>query len=240
MSIGGKVKISSQFLQSASSNNTRVESKAYSPASNGGLVNKTASAFNNNNNNTGKANGTNGTNGTSHFKTIQTESAITPAITESAITPAITEPPHAPPAPAAAPTTTPLAYAPPALLQHLNNDDDDEEVDEWADNSEIKIVPTIAPLATYDEETPSLSPSKHHESTNEQANYASQHQYQNYPPSTENENSDGYANKPDATPSSNGKLTAVALYDYQAADSDEISFDPSDIITDIVQVSFSL
>jgi hypothetical protein len=26
------------------------------------------------------------------------------------------------------------------------------------------------------------------------------------------------------------------LYDYQASDSDEISFDPNDIITDIIQV----
>lgn len=30
--------------------------------------------------------------------------------------------------------------------------------------------------------------------------------------------------------------SAIALYDYQAADEDEISFDPNDIITDIVQV----
>ena len=34
------------------------------------------------------------------------------------------------------------------------------------------------------------------------------------------------------------KLTAIALYDYQAADSDELSFDPNDIITDIVQVIY--
>jgi hypothetical protein len=31
--------------------------------------------------------------------------------------------------------------------------------------------------------------------------------------------------------------SAIALYDYQAADDDEISFDPNDIITDIVQVT---
>jgi len=31
-------------------------------------------------------------------------------------------------------------------------------------------------------------------------------------------------------------LKAIALYDYQAADSDEISFDPDDIITDIEQL----
>lgn len=34
----------------------------------------------------------------------------------------------------------------------------------------------------------------------------------------------------------NSQLRAVALYDYQANDTDEISFDPNDLITDIVQV----
>ena len=33
-------------------------------------------------------------------------------------------------------------------------------------------------------------------------------------------------------------VTAVALYDYQAAAEDEISFDPNDIITNIEMVSF--
>jgi hypothetical protein len=31
-------------------------------------------------------------------------------------------------------------------------------------------------------------------------------------------------------------LTAVALYDYQAGDSDEISFEPDDVITNIEMV----
>ena len=31
-------------------------------------------------------------------------------------------------------------------------------------------------------------------------------------------------------------LTAIALYDYQATDLDEISFDPNDLITDIVKI----
>nr|KAG5706854.1 hypothetical protein BaRGS_004189 [Batillaria attramentaria] len=34
-------------------------------------------------------------------------------------------------------------------------------------------------------------------------------------------------------PEDQGSLTAVALYDYQAADEDELTFDPDDIITDI-------
>lgn len=33
-------------------------------------------------------------------------------------------------------------------------------------------------------------------------------------------------------------LTAVAIYDYQKQDDDEISFDPDDIITNIDQVKF--
>ena len=33
-------------------------------------------------------------------------------------------------------------------------------------------------------------------------------------------------------------VTAIALYDYQAAADDEISFDPNDIITNIEMVSF--
>lgn len=40
-------------------------------------------------------------------------------------------------------------------------------------------------------------------------------------------------------PLSSTGLTAVAIYDYQKQDDDEISFDPDDIITNIDQVSFS-
>lgn len=35
-------------------------------------------------------------------------------------------------------------------------------------------------------------------------------------------------------------ITAIALYDYQAAASDEISFDPDDIVTHIEKVTFLL
>lgn len=40
-----------------------------------------------------------------------------------------------------------------------------------------------------------------------------------------------------ATNGHSASVSAIALYDYQAADDDEISFDPNDIITDIVQVT---
>ena len=35
-----------------------------------------------------------------------------------------------------------------------------------------------------------------------------------------------------------GEASAVALYDYQANDSDELSFDPGDVITNIEQVKW--
>ena len=38
----------------------------------------------------------------------------------------------------------------------------------------------------------------------------------------------------------NTGVTALALYDYQAAADDEISFDPNDIITNIEMVSVSI
>ena len=41
--------------------------------------------------------------------------------------------------------------------------------------------------------------------------------------------------QPKVSPGGSG-LTAVALYDYQAADDDEISFNPDDVITHIEQV----
>lgn len=48
---------------------------------------------------------------------------------------------------------------------------------------------------------------------------------------------DLYESMPDVVPSDpqNG-VTAVALYDYQAADEDELSFDPGDTITHIEKV----
>ena len=40
---------------------------------------------------------------------------------------------------------------------------------------------------------------------------------------------------PDPAPAS-GSLTAVALYDYQADDDDELTFDPGEVITEIEQI----
>ena len=40
---------------------------------------------------------------------------------------------------------------------------------------------------------------------------------------------------PEPTPSSGG-LKAVALYDYQADDDDELTFDPGEVITDIERI----
>lgn len=43
---------------------------------------------------------------------------------------------------------------------------------------------------------------------------------------------------PDVVPRSDGGgITAIALYDYEAADDDELSFDPNDIICDIEKVA---
>ena len=50
-----------------------------------------------------------------------------------------------------------------------------------------------------------------------------------------NEDGEVLANKDDLDVSQSG-LRAKALYDYQAADETEISFDPDDIITHIEQI----
>lgn len=46
---------------------------------------------------------------------------------------------------------------------------------------------------------------------------------------------------PDVVPQSDGTqsggITAIAIYDYQAGDDDELSFDPDDVIVDIEKVS---
>jgi len=127
-------------------------------------------------------------------------------------------------------SNAPLAYEPPSFLQPPSHDDED---DEWGDNSEIKIEPTIAPLATYDEETSSPKHNDNHFESYKQIPTENNTDYLNYPSNGENNitnNGNGAATE------GNTKLVAVALYDYQAADNDEISFDPNDIITDIVQV----
>lgn len=49
---------------------------------------------------------------------------------------------------------------------------------------------------------------------------------------------DFYEAMPDVVPSNAAAdgITAIALYDYQAADDDELSFDPDDRITNIEKV----
>lgn len=113
-------------------------------------------------------------------------------------------------------TVSPLSSTnndePVVVVPTPSNDSDDE----WADNSDIKIEPThhAAPLATYEEEDEYINP----------VAAVSPQKPSNNDNSTVN---DGGGQT---------KLTAIALYDYQAADADEISFDPNDVITNIVQV----
>lgn len=98
--------------------------------------------------------------------------------------------------------------------------DEPEEEDEWAENLEpIKVEPTqsaVAPLATLDEhDDASLMP------TSYRSDYVKQQ--------TNNNVSETASQQTKA-------FSALALYDYQAADDDEISFDPNDVITDIIPV----
>ncbi len=140
--------------------------------------------------------------------------------------------------------------------------------DEWADNSEVKITPTYAPLATYDEndESYTSSPSKNvnynyetttsyeytntnngttvNYETNNYINYSNNNDYMNMNNvSNHIINSNNVYNNGEIISSNNvnsttkgSGLTAIALYDYQATDIDEISFDPNDLITDIVKI----
>ena len=129
-------------------------------------------------------------------------------------------------------------FSPPSYLKQQNLSDNE---DEWGDNaSEIKITPTYAPLATYDEqfEETHQSPLKmqagfqSNATPNENSyNYEAEQQHVN-----ENYNEFKYADADPTQPPPSSGLSAIALYDYQASDSDEISFDPNDIITDIIQV----
>jgi hypothetical protein len=213
---------------SSSSNNTQFEKpKPYTPSNGNGLVNKAASAFNNgtksNNNEMSNTNGNHNPQAINNVSPFPPQTKIEPPASPN------------PPAPYESTSNVPL-YAPPVFLQpkHGNEDEDDE----WGDNSEIKIEPTIAPLATYDEETTSMTPPGNHDN-----------HFESYEQTTTAKNNNGYHNQSNneennitkntngnGTTAVNNNLVAVALYDYQAADNDEISFDPNDIITDIVQV----
>jgi cortactin len=88
----------------------------------------------------------------------------------------------------------------------ISNPIQNDSEDEWADNSEIIKIEPT------------------HVTT--AAPLATYEEDADLPNNNNNNNNNNGSNK----------LTAIALYDYQAADADEISFDPNDIITDIVQV----
>ena len=157
-------------------------------------------------------------------------------------------------------TSLPAVAQPPAYLRQQ-----DDEEDEWAEDVEpIKILPTIAPLATYDEHEDS-PPHPNHDLNSGYASNAEPYNNNGYQsrPSYESAQRNQIAMMEQLTASgfqrpdeqqqaqqlshpTNGSalghqepsqsVRAIALYDYQANDTDEISFDPNDVITDIVQV----
>lgn len=184
----GKIKINSQFLQTASSSS---QFKASS------VDTSSASLTSENQNSVSDRFPSNGTLGSTHEpETIQVnreETSLAPPQKDKVETSSFGNP------------GLPAAFHPPAYL-HQNEPDED---DEWADNPEpIKVEPTasaVAPLATHEDHDDGIIA-----------------------------NNNGYETTPPPTVSTG--LTAIALYDYQAADDDEISFDPNDVITDIVQI----
>lgn len=134
---------------------------------------------------------------------------------------------------------------------HLNQSNGTEE-DEWGESVDpVKITPTygVAPLASHDEESFNTSSLNHQQQTYEQqVDYNQQQQTVQYESEVNgaynehhNQQQEQPAEQQTTTYASENGVTAVALYDYQAADEDEISFDPNDIITNIEQVrSFKL
>ncbi|KAF2356518.1 SH3 domain, partial [Trinorchestia longiramus] len=56
------------------------------------------------------------------------------------------------------------------------------------------------------------------------------------PPAVPADNQEALSSNGTQPDDENLGLTAYALYDYQAADTDEISFDPDDVITHIEQI----
>ena len=224
----GKLKINSQFLQANSTTSpttapTRTVNKMAAFSGNGttssytngatahssqtSVVNSSPEASNTSEPNSGTSNG-------GHSLSDQHDSA------QEAVEPS--------------PTNNHLYSSPPAYLRAQN---ESEEEDEWNETGPVKIAPIqSAPLATLETDensyTADSTPDKNSSGNYDQNDQNDQYQFQET-------GQDSYVQE--AAPPANGgqvrKLTAVAIYDYQAADSDEISFDPNDIITDIVQVS---
>jgi len=137
-----------------------------------------------------------------------------------------------------------IKQEPPQNSNHLfvpPSNGDHQSDDEWTDNlAPLKINPVHASFGSHDtfNQHSNLSPSFN--GTGQLANNDHYNQYEHerqpeYLGQDELQTPNGIAqNSPNVNQTSN--LTAVAVYDYRATDVDEISFDPDDIITNIVQV----
>jgi hypothetical protein len=247
----GKIKINDQFLQSSSAPSQNQTSK---PVSNGfradnfGTVNKT-SVYQPNH----TANIVNG-----ERKQELSSSSIDAAKSEAkTVEPNVSSPEQV--KPVEQPVVVPTAAAsikPPAFLRNQSEENDDE----WGENVDVPVdvAPTygVAPLASYDETEESFSSlnrsqqqNGNNTSLNHQEQFVSIEAYaeQHTTASTnghrqieeqQHQNTNDLGS-PVASHNGTG-LVAVALYDYQAADDDEISFDPNDIITHIEQVCLNL
>ena len=232
----GKLKINSQFLQNNQSNNN------FNNSNGNHAPNKHKSSYNNSNN-----------------------TSIVPSNQQPSEPPPVSPPQQAYQPPASsqlASHTIPVAQ-PPAFLRQQNKSDDED--DDWGDNADpVQIMPTIAPLATYDETEEQFSsplkmqtglaaaPSNNLMNGNEAYNrteiyeaeevYCEETQYNqqnsDYPNQQYEQQQQFNVNQQhQEEKQANSSLKAIALYDYQANDTDEISFDPEDTITDIVQVN---
>lgn len=213
----GKLKINSQFLQNNQSNNN------FNNSNGNQAPNKHKSSYNNSNN-----------------------TSIVPSNQQPS------EPNQPPASSQLASHTIPVAQ-PPAFLRQQNKSDDED--DDWGDNADpVQIMPTIAPLATYDETeeqfssplkmqtglaaAPSYNRTEIYEAEEvycEETQYNQQNS--DYPNQQYEQQQQFNVNQQhQEEKQANSSLKAIALYDYQANDTDEISFDPEDTITDIVQI----
>lgn len=264
----GRIKISPQFLQSASSSSShnqqqqqQQQEQPNKPLYRNNVHEKIAEV---------QAQSPATTNGASELpKAVSPSQRFTPAAVNTPVAPqpVVNSNQHQEPIQAynepKAYQTSPPATAisqPPAYLRQ------DDEEDEWADNPEpIQILPTVAPLATYDEPEEVSPPPQLHQGYAEAPQSTNHYQSR---PSYENAQknqidmmeqltangfqrpAEDYQNQVQVQQAHgnnegmygqhqeelNSQMRAVALYDYQANDTDEISFDPNDLITDIVQI----
>lgn len=257
MATTGKVKISSQFLQTSSSTN---QTTSYTSSST-----ETASPT------VTSTNSTNGTNGHLDFSSSNISGNHQNLIQGDTLSNLSTNINYNNTSAAMAsnqPNSLIQNQSNNGVLHHHNNNNNvnsdhhqnginnpPDEDDEWADHAEIKITPTYAPLATYDENDESYESSpikvnyQFESNTNVYINNDTNNAYVNYNETTymnlnNNDANNVYNNdqqiiETNNVNSNNNKgsgLTAIALYDYQATDLDEISFDPNDLITDIVKI----